>query len=373
MYADAPPSRRARDPAPTPASDPRGSASAPAPAPTPAPAPATHPRNPAPPTSSSRRASAAAPAAAPAPAPAAAAAAGAEREGAAREQWASEAARLQLLAAAPPPPPGQPQAAASGGGLDGRLAASAVLAYCRGAPPGAPAPAALAAAAAQVLIEAASSGDVQSLETVLPVVAAADPALGARDDHGWTGLMCAVGGPAGSGAPLACARRLLEAGADTEAADPRGRTALVLAVQRENLEAARLLLDWGADPNAASDRSTTLQHAVATGRGPLIDLILQRLAAPRGPAAPPTLVPVVRSHVNRMDGNGPGDDPRDVSQALDWSVAYLQGRSAQEERSLREAAGHGGVDAHAHAVQRTLHEARARAAAGGARATTKDL
>ena len=306
---------------------------------------------------------------APAPAPAAAAAAGAEREGAAREQWASEAARLQLLAAAPPPPPCQ--AAAGGGGLDGRLAASAVLAYCRGAPPGVPAPAALAAAAAQVLIEAASSGDVQSLETVLPVVAAADPALGARDDHGWTGLMCAVGGPSGSGAQLACARRLLEAGADTEAADPRGRTALVLAVQRENIEAARLLLEWGADPNAASDSSTTLQHAVATGRGPLIDLILQRLAARRGPAAPPTLVPVVRSHVNRMDG--PGDDPL-VSQALDWSVAYLQGRSAQEERSLREAAGHGGVDAQARAVQQTLHEAQARArVAAGRRATTKDL
>ena len=67
-------------------------------------------------------------------------------------------------------------------------------------------------------------------------------------------LMCAVGGPVGAStaAQLSCARSLLEAGASIEAADSHGRTALMIAVRRVNLEATQLLLDWGADPNSCA-------------------------------------------------------------------------------------------------------------------------
>ena len=307
----------------------------------------------------------------------------------AKDEWAREGARLQtellaasLATAAEPAPEPEPPS---------RLSARAVLAYCAASRPAVPLPPAIAAAAARVAIESASSGDVGALQAVLRRVAALDPSLSARDAGGWTALMCAIGGPAEAwGAPQrACAQTLLEAGADIEAADPHGRTALVIAVRRGNLDATQLLLDWGADPNTADAKGeSALQHAIATGQGPMVDAVLRRLAAPVGPAAPATLVPVVRCHIDRMQaaklgggaaaaaaaaavGSGAGagasaaagSESDAVSQALKWSVGYLKHRSAEEESALRDGVLAASQDAElsARAVQETKVQARQRA------------
>ncbi len=49
----------------------------------------------------------------------------------------------------------------------------------------------------------------------------------------------------------------LRSGADLEARDSRGRTALLLAVTKDHLAAARLLINLGADPDALDDRHDT--------------------------------------------------------------------------------------------------------------------
>lgn len=50
---------------------------------------------------------------------------------------------------------------------------------------------------------------------------------------------------------------LLEAGADTEARDSRGRTPLLVAVTEDHVDAARTLVGAGADPDALDDRHDT--------------------------------------------------------------------------------------------------------------------
>ena len=59
-------------------------------------------------------------------------------------------------------------------------------------------------------------------------------------------------------------RRLLQRGAEIEARDRFGRTALLLAVgNHANLEVVRELLKWGADVNTRDDRGETpLCHAL---------------------------------------------------------------------------------------------------------------
>ena len=49
----------------------------------------------------------------------------------------------------------------------------------------------------------------------------------------------------------------LDAGADIESRDDHRRSALLLAVTRDHVEAARLLVERGADPNALDDRHDT--------------------------------------------------------------------------------------------------------------------
>ena len=316
----------------------------------------------------------------------------------AKTEWAREAARLQTelivlraetdeAAAAATAAARAPAALAEADpASSARLSTRAVLAYCVTVGH-APLPPEIAEAAVRVLIESCSAGDVGSVQAVLGRVAALDPSLSARDAGGWTGLMCAIGGPAEAwgASQRACAQILLEAGADIEAADPQGRTALIIAVRRGNLDATQLLLDWGADPYTADVKGeSALQHAIATGRGPMVDTVLRRLAAPVGPAASATLVPVVRCHIDRMqadelaggaaaaaDGSGAaagaaaaaGSESDAVSQALKWSVGYLKQRSAEEEFAIRAdvAAAQEGVELSIRAVEETKLQARQRA------------
>ncbi|CAH1802482.1 unnamed protein product [Owenia fusiformis] len=71
--------------------------------------------------------------------------------------------------------------------------------------------------------------------------------------------------------------KLLQAGEiNKEKLDPRGRTALHLAVTLGNLESARVLMRHGCDANRENTKNwTALQEAIATGDPELVQLVLQ--------------------------------------------------------------------------------------------------
>jgi len=72
--------------------------------------------------------------------------------------------------------------------------------------------------------------------------------------------------------PLVLAKRLLAAGADLNAKDGWGRTALFYTVQPNNVDMAQLLLDSGADPNISIDsQKEGASLAQQTGSTPLME------------------------------------------------------------------------------------------------------
>jgi ankyrin repeat protein len=90
------------------------------------------------------------------------------------------------------------------------------------------------------------------------------------NSHGQTPLM-AVKGPA-------CARILLDAGADPDARDVEGNTALMYAVDRDETEVARLLLAAGADVNAVPKNGyTPLMRAITGKHDDLVEMLKQRM------------------------------------------------------------------------------------------------
>ena len=69
--------------------------------------------------------------------------------------------------------------------------------------------------------------------------------------------------------------RLIARRSDTEARDGQGRTALLLAVQQDDVEIARALIDAGADVNAKDGiKDTPFLYAGAEGRDQILKLIL---------------------------------------------------------------------------------------------------
>ncbi len=77
--------------------------------------------------------------------------------------------------------------------------------------------------------------------------------------------MLSCGNP-GRAVPVSCVRAFLEAGADPNAADEDGATALMYAVWQQDPEVVRLLISVGADVNAADkDGNTALMAAVQDG------------------------------------------------------------------------------------------------------------
>ena len=73
---------------------------------------------------------------------------------------------------------------------------------------------------------------------------------------GWTPLMYAARQNAAG-----AARALAEAGADLNATDPDGSTALVLAIVNAHFDLAAMLLDKGADPNVADESGMAALYA----------------------------------------------------------------------------------------------------------------
>jgi len=74
---------------------------------------------------------------------------------------------------------------------------------------------------------------------------------------------------------VATLRKAISNGAELELRDDRGRTALLLAVRADAVEAARMLIEAGADVNAKDDiDDTPFLYAGAEGRNEILRLIL---------------------------------------------------------------------------------------------------
>ncbi len=94
----------------------------------------------------------------------------------------------------------------------------------------------------------------------------------ARDKKGLTALLCA----AGEG-HTDCVRLLLDGGANVEAKDKNGLTALIGAASNGNTDCVRLLMDRGANQEAKDDEGlTALMYAAFGGRADFVRLLLDR-------------------------------------------------------------------------------------------------
>ncbi len=102
--------------------------------------------------------------------------------------------------------------------------------------------------------------------------AAGSPAAGQSSA---TELIDAVKGAADERSAAASVTRLLDQGADANAAEPDGTTALHWAVRRDNLPSARRLIDAGACVDAANRYGVTpLALAATNGSAPLVEALL---------------------------------------------------------------------------------------------------
>jgi ankyrin repeat protein len=116
------------------------------------------------------------------------------------------------------------------------------------------------------LMEAASKGDLARVQDLL----ARGADVNARDNSGLTALMAA--------ANAAVAEALLAKGADVNAQGQRGMTALSSALMWNHLDVAEVLLAKGADPNAGG--SGVLSQAVVRGQTAIVRPLLEKGADP---------------------------------------------------------------------------------------------
>ena len=104
------------------------------------------------------------------------------------------------------------------------------------------------------------------------ICAAGSPAAGQRSV---TDLIDAVKTAADERSAAAAVTRLLDQGADANAAEPDGTTALHWAVRRDDLPTARRLIDAGARVDAANRYGVTaLALAATNGSAPLVEALL---------------------------------------------------------------------------------------------------
>ena len=121
------------------------------------------------------------------------------------------------------------------------------------------------------LILAAASGDAALLARLL----ARGAELEARDAHGFTALHCAC-----AKGQLECAEALLEAGCDAAAVASNGRTGLMLAAGGGHAALLARLLARGAELEARSaDGATALHFACMKGRLECTEALLDAGAA----------------------------------------------------------------------------------------------
>lgn len=134
-------------------------------------------------------------------------------------------------------------------------------------------PRAAQALTADALIEAVRLGRIDAVRALL----AAGADVNATDARGTTALMAVAGQ-----ARADIIRTLLAAGADPNARDPYGMTALMLAAQVRQLDNMRALLAAGADPNARSANGLVypLGAAVLSRYALAVQLLLDARAHP---------------------------------------------------------------------------------------------
>jgi ankyrin repeat protein len=109
-----------------------------------------------------------------------------------------------------------------------------------------------------------------------PLAAAATaPALSLPRAESWTDRAAALRQAANSG-NLPALRRIIAEKPDIDARDAGGRTALMLAVLRDQREAVDLLLAAGADPNAADASGTKPLQAALAGAHAAIAVALEQ-------------------------------------------------------------------------------------------------
>ncbi len=98
------------------------------------------------------------------------------------------------------------------------------------------------------LIEAAEAGNIKNVKKLLKQGAEVD----ARDNYGWTALMRAA-----MWGHLDVVKFLAELGADVNARDKLGWTALMRAAMWGHLDVAKFLVDNGADLSAMNNEGKT--------------------------------------------------------------------------------------------------------------------
>jgi ankyrin repeat protein len=118
--------------------------------------------------------------------------------------------------------------------------------------------------ASQELIDAARAGDRERVASLLSAGAEVD----ARDEEGWTALMFAA-----LRGDEAMVETLLAAGAEPNLRDANGETALLLGT-RQGVEIVRALLAAGANPNLADSEGQTPLLAAAESHPDVVRLLL---------------------------------------------------------------------------------------------------
>lgn len=122
------------------------------------------------------------------------------------------------------------------------------------------------------LLEALKAERTSQIEQLIQDGADVD----ARDEYGATALAWAV-----MRDDAGAARQLLAAGADPNLADVNGITPLSIAVSHDSVALASMLLEAGADPNTARDTGETpLMTAVRLGSMELVSQLLSKGADP---------------------------------------------------------------------------------------------